>query len=203
MQKTIAYIDGFNLYFGLKSKDWHKYYWLNIQELIQNLLKPNQQLNMTKYFTARVSRPASKRKRQQTYLEALGALDDFKMYYGRYQLNSFKCNKCRNKSWIPNEKKTDVNIAVELLADAFQDEFDLALLVSADSDLVPPVRKVRELFPEKRIVVCSPPARRSKELNKVAHGFLSIGEAKIRKSLFPFEVVKPDGYVLKCPKRWR
>lgn len=31
---------------------------------------------------------------------------------------------------------TDVNIAVEMMRDAFQDRFDAALLISADSDLV-------------------------------------------------------------------
>jgi len=201
--RTIAYVDGFNLYFGLKAKGWYKYYWLNIKTLIKSLLKPDQQLCMTKYFTARISYPPSKQRRQQTFLEALSTLNNFQIYYGKYQLNSIICNKCRNKNWIPNEKKTDVNIAVELLSDAFQNTFDVALLVSADSDLVPPVKKVREIFPEKRVIVCSPPARSSKELNQAAHGFLNIGEAKIRNSLFPLEIVKPDGFVLKCPERWR
>jgi len=33
MDRVITYIDGFNLYFGLKSKDWQRYYWLNLQLL--------------------------------------------------------------------------------------------------------------------------------------------------------------------------
>ena len=38
---------------------------------------------------------------------------------------------------------TDVNIATAMLTDAYRDRFDTALLVSADSDLVPPVRAAR------------------------------------------------------------
>ena len=41
---------------------------------------------------------------------------------------------------------TDVNISVELLADAFQNKFDTALLVSGDSDLTGPIKKIKELF---------------------------------------------------------
>ncbi|MCS6861184.1 MAG: hypothetical protein NZT92_12780 [Abditibacteriales bacterium] len=53
MERVIAYVDGFNLYFGLRSRGWRRYYWLNLQALALNLLKPSQQLVFTKYFTAR------------------------------------------------------------------------------------------------------------------------------------------------------
>jgi hypothetical protein len=32
-QRVIAYIDGFNLYYGLKDKGWRRYYWLNLNSL--------------------------------------------------------------------------------------------------------------------------------------------------------------------------
>ena len=54
MARVIAYIDGFNLYFGLKSQGWERYLWLNVQTLAGNLLQPGQTLVHTKYFTARV-----------------------------------------------------------------------------------------------------------------------------------------------------
>ena len=38
---------------------------------------------------------------------------------------------------------TDVNMAVELLSDAQDDEYDVAILVSADSDLAGPIEAVR------------------------------------------------------------
>src|ERR1039457_6521573 len=151
MTRVVAYIDGFNLYFGLKSQNWRRYFWLNVQSLATNLLKPDQSLAHTKYFTARVSSPADKVKRQNTYLDALQTLPDCSILYGRYQLNPFTCRNCAYIHQIPNEKMTDVNIAVELMQDAFQDRFDTALVISADSDLVGPVLAVQKLFPNKRV----------------------------------------------------
>ena len=98
---------------------------------------------------------------------------------------------------------TDVNIAVELLTDAFQDLFDKALIISADSDLTGPIKKIRHLFPAKKVVVAFPPARHSFALEKVANASFIIGRKKIANSLFPDEVIKADGYVLKRPENWK
>ncbi len=52
--RVITYIDGFNLYFGLREKNWRKYMWLDVAEFSQALLLDNQALQQTKYFTSRV-----------------------------------------------------------------------------------------------------------------------------------------------------
>ncbi len=57
MKRVIVYIDGFNLYYGLRSKGWKHFYWLNLQKVARHLLKPNQTLVATKYFTAKVGFP--------------------------------------------------------------------------------------------------------------------------------------------------
>jgi uncharacterized LabA/DUF88 family protein len=203
MDRVITYIDGFNLYFGLKSSNWQRYYWLNLQLLSKNLIKSNQKLIYTKYFTSRVANPLDKRIRQNTYLEALGTLPDFSITYGKYQHNPHTCPKCNYVEIIPSEKMTDVNIAVELLGDAYEDKFDTALLISADSDLTTPIEKVRQLFSKKRVISIFPPNRASKELEKVATACFHLGRGVISSSLFPPEVTKPDGYILKCPTKWK
>lgn len=203
MERVIAYVDGFNIYFGLRSKGWRRYYWLNIQMLAQNLLKPDQRLLTTKYFTARIAGPPDKEKRQSTYIEALETLKKFQIVYGKYQLNPRQCSQCGFQDEVPNEKMTDVNIAVEILKDAYQDEFDVALLISADSDLVPPVKAVRELFPTKRVVVAAPPGRYSVGLAKSASKSLVISRRTIAKSLLPEEIEKADGYILRHPSLWK
>ena len=202
-ERVIAYIDGFNLYYGLKSKGWHRYYWLNLQELIQNLIKPYQDLMRTKYFTARISGPPDKQKRQTTYIEALGTLSNLDIYYGKYQLNPRNCKRCNYFEEVPSEKMTDVNIAVELMSDAFQNQYDVAYLLSADSDLAPVITHIRSLFPEKKIVVAFPPGRHSKDLENKARFSFTIGRGALAKSLFPEEVKKATGYVLKCPDLWK
>ena len=52
-------------------------------------------------------------------------------------LKTLTCSRCGFVHSTSVEKKTDVNIAVRLLEDAYDNEFDLALVISADSDLAP------------------------------------------------------------------
>lgn len=202
-ERVIAYIDGFNLYFGLKSAGWKRFYWLNLQAMAQNLLKPQQELVFTKYFTSRVSYPADKERRQATFIEALETLNDVRIYYGHYQANPQRCRKCGNRVMIPSEKMTDVNIAVEIMSDAYQSLFDVALLISADSDLSAPIMAIKNLFPEKRVIVAFPPQRHSAQLQRLAHGFLQIGRANLAKSVFPEKIEKVDGFVLQRPPEWK
>ena len=150
VDRVIAYVDGFNLYFGLRDRGWRRYYWVNLRALAESLLKPHQRLERTKYFTARISasgKDPHKVKRQSTFLEAVETLPDTEVYYGHYLPKSQRCFNC-GATWTAHEEKmTDVNIAVELLKDAYDDAFDTALIISADSDLTPPVETVRERFP--------------------------------------------------------
>ncbi len=213
-RRTMVYVDGFNLYYGLKDSHLKKFYWLDIQRLGRALLKPEHQLLHTKYFTARISGAAhgdsslraqginAKRKRQSDYLEALGTRTEFTMYFGLYLNTTAQCLGC-GRVWItPQEKMTDVNIATELLSDAFQDAYDAAFVISADSDLTPPIKTIRRLFPKKSVVVAFPPGRSSKELAKNANGVLHINQTMLIGSQFPKRVVKPDGYAIFCPAEW-
>lgn len=168
-KRVIAYVDGFNLYFGLKSKGWKDCYWLNIQLLIKNLLKPAQILMKTKYFTARVSSPSEKQKRQATFIEALGTLKNFQIFYGHYLTTPYKCRQCGATYSIIKEKMTDVNIAVEMLTDASKNIFDVAILISADSDLRPVLSRVKTLFPDKKLIVFFHPNRFSKALKDISN----------------------------------
>lgn len=203
MQRVVAYVDGFNLYYGLRSKKWKRYYWLNVQSMIELMLKPDQALVRTKYFTTVVTHPSPKRRRQTTYLEALGTLQAFDIHYGYFLSTDYTCWQCRHTHQVYHEKMTDVNIATELLSDAFQDEYDTALLCSGDGDLVGPIKAVNRLFPKKRIVVAFPPNRSSKELRRIATAHTSIPRVVLAKSVFPDRVRKADGFVLRRPSEWR
>ena len=206
MHRVITYIDGFNLYFGLKSKAWYRYYWLDIHLLAQNLLMPGQELSAVKYFTARISSNPSdpdKRRRQATFLDVVETLPLTRVFYGHYLPKRQKCFKC-GATWSSHEEKmTDVNIAVELMKDAFDDRFDTALLISGDSDLAAPVETVLTRFPEKRIVVVFPPERQSKKLETLASASFQLGRKKLQDSQLPDSYVKQDGFTLKRPARWR
>lgn len=202
MERVIAYIDGFNLYHGLKEKGWRHLYWLNVQKLARNLLRDYQQLVITKYFTAPISGPPAKRKRQSTFLEALETLPDFEILRGKYQANPEKCPDCGFEYRIPTEKMTDVQIGVEIVSDAFEDKFDVAPLISGDKDLTPAIKAVKERCLNKKIVVAFPPARSSSDLAKVADANFHISKSKLHQSVFPDQVKKADGYILQRPSSW-
>jgi hypothetical protein len=128
--------------------------------------------------------------------------EHFKIFYGKYMESPRTCPHCHMEDIVPNEKMTDVNIAVEMLADAYQDRFDAALLVSADSDLCAPTSKIRELFPAKRVIVAFPPERRSAELQKLASAHIVVGRGKLKDSQFPNLICTSSGHLLKKPHSW-
>ena len=205
-ERVTVYIDGFNLYYGMRSKGWHRYYWLNVQSLAQHLLKPGQSLIGTKYFTSRVSstpRDPNKSDRQNAYLEALETLADVDIFYGHYLEKTVTCFTCGAAWQLPEEKMTDVNIAVEMTVDAFQDRWDTALLISGDSDLTAPIMNIRHSFPARRVVVAFPPGRHSVQLQKSAHAYFTIGRRILASSQFPDIVRKADGFELSRPVEWR
>ncbi|MGA2034314.1 MAG: NYN domain-containing protein [Thermoguttaceae bacterium] len=202
--RAVTYIDGFNLYFGLKTKGYRRYYWLDVERLAENILRPGQQLLAVKYFTADIKAGTDKHRRQQTYLDAMTVnCRKLSIIRGRYLIKHRQCSNCGNVAQIPEEKKTDVNIASHMLVDAFTDRFDVAFLVSGDSDLVPPIEMMRQHHPTVRVIVAFPPGRASDDLKRIAHGWFWINEKTLRISQLPNPVTKPNGYQLHRPGSWK
>lgn len=200
-ERVVVYVDGFNLYFGMLEAGFDYCKWLNLKLLAKNLLKPNQELVEVKYFTSRVSNNPDKQIRQNTYIEALESVG-VNIYYGNYQSDTITCKRCGNIWPKYNEKMTDVNIATQILIDAYQDKYDMAMLISGDSDLVPPMRAVHEIFKNKRVFVAFPPKRHNQSVSLTAKGSLTIGRKKLVESQFEEKITKKDGYVLNKPKIW-
>lgn len=206
MQRVSVYVDGFNLYHGLRASGLKQFYWLDLRRMSKRLLSGNQTLARVRYFTSRLrTTPGNqgKRERQNTYLEALGTLPDMEIHFGHFTSKEARCRTCGATWTTYEEKMTDVNVAVELLGDAQDDTFDTAIIVSGDSDLSGPVRAVRQKYPGKRVVIAFPPRRHSVALRNVATGAFTIGRDVFRDSQFPEQVAKPDGYMLTRPPSWQ
>ena len=150
--RTIAYVDGFNLYFGALRNTPHR--WLNLQRVIELHLMPRNELIGIKYFTAKLnSRPndPDAPARQEMYLRALGTLPNLEITFGHFLTKNVRmlvANPAPGQSPTvtvvkTEEKGSDVNLAVQLLHDAHLDRFDCAVIVSGDSDLLMPVKIVR------------------------------------------------------------
>lgn len=149
--RTNIYVDGFNLYYGaLKGEPFR---WLDLEMLSRRLLQPSDSIGQIRYFTARVSATDEDPEaaiRQQQYLRALGTLASVQVHFGLF-LTSERTMPAADGSGLvrvlkTEEKGSDVNLATHLLLDACRGDFELALVISNDSDLAEPVRKVQEEF---------------------------------------------------------
>jgi len=202
-KRAAFYIDGFNLYFGLRSGKLRRYYWLDIQKLCQKIIEPqsDQELTKIKYFTARIRKPQDKSDRQNAFLQAIETLNKVQIFYGKYSSRDKYCSNCGNHYYDNEEKMTDVKIALNIFCDALNNDYDIAYLVSGDSDLSPAIRAVRKYFPEKLIVVCFPPHRFSKELKKLCDSKRKI-EDYLDGCKLPEEVINKFGYIIRRPASW-
>ena len=200
-ERVIVYIDGFNLYFGMREAGFDHCRWLDVFKLAKNLMLANQELVEVKYFTSRVNNNPDKQKRQSTYIDALESVN-VKVIYGKYQDGFDECNRCGNKWRTSKEKMTDVNIATSIIIDAYKDKYDMALLISGDSDLVPPIRSVHENFKQKRVAIAFPPKRHNSSMALESKGSLTIGRKKLVDNQFEEIVYSKIGYPLTRPTTW-
>jgi uncharacterized LabA/DUF88 family protein len=207
--RTIVYVDAFNLYYGcLKGT---AYRWLNLEQLSRLLLAANNEITRIKYFTARVSaRPTDldQPNRQQLYLRALGTLPMVEVHYGHYLTHEVRMpvasplpGAARYVNVIKTEEKgSDVNLATHLVADAYENAFDAAALITNDSDLLEPVRLVRGRL-KKTVGVLNPQPHPSFVLKKAASFFKQIRPAALKGSQFPDELTDAVGRFRK-PASW-
>ena len=202
-QKVIVYVDGFNFYFGLKEKKWKKYYWLNFVSFFESLLRPHQTLVEVKYFSARPIN-SGKSDRQDLLFSANKINPKFKLILGKYLKKDVTCKNCNSVIHSFEEKETDVRIATNIIADAYNNRCDVSVIVSADSDLIPPIELLREIKPLQKIIVFFPPKRYSNDLKNIANATKSLEGAKImfENAILPEEITLPSGYVIKRPAMW-
>jgi hypothetical protein len=145
--KANVYVDGFNLYYGAIRNT--PYRWLNIAAMCR-LLLPHDQINRVKYFTALVDpRPndPDQPTRQQTFLRALRTIPNLSITLGTFLTHEVMMPLAPPQTGYirvikTEEKGSDVNLATELLVDGFNNDYEIAIIVSNDSDLLMPIQVV-------------------------------------------------------------
>lgn len=148
-----VYIDGFNLYFRVLIGSPCK--WLDVNKLC-SLMLPGHTINQIKYFTAHVNaRPGDPDQptRQQTYLRALRTQPNVSIILGHFLTNDTRMLLSGHDPSDPasyvsvvktEEKGSDVNLATHLLQDGYKKEYEMAAVISKDSDLLEPIKIVRQ-----------------------------------------------------------
>lgn len=183
MTRVSFFIDGFNLYHSLKdyARDCR---WLDLHKLCTSYLRENEQLGDIYYFTAVATWNNDKSTKHKLYIKRL-SLEGIKTVYGKFKKVSRHCNYCNHEYDTHEEKRTDVNIALKLFSDAVLDKFDTAILISADSDLIPPIEEISSVFPNKRVGVIIPLGRKAKELKQVTDFSFKIEKSRLEECRFP------------------
>jgi len=208
--RTRIYVDGYNLYYACLRRSPYK--WLDLYQLAKSQL-PRNKIEKLRYFTARVSaRPQDpdQPQRQQIYFRALATIPQIDIHLGHFlthevtmpDAQAWQAGNYRPVRVIKTEEKgSDVNLATHLLMDAMDDLFDVAVIISNDSDLKEPIRLVRERF-GKGIGLLSPRgARISGALRPLAHFVRSFGPNALAAAQFPDQLSDNTGTITK-PKGW-
>lgn len=206
--RTRVYVDGYNLYYACLKRTPHK--WLNIHDLVVRML-PRNQIEGVRYFTARVSaRPhdLSQPQRQETYFRALATVPEIEIHFGHFLTHevpmpdaaAWNAGQYQSVRVIKTEEKgSDVNLATHLLMDAFDDLFDVAIVVSNDSDLAEPMRLVRQRFGKTVGILCHRSTRVSGKLRPLAHFVRSFHSGALAASQFPCQLADVNGTFSKPP----
>ena len=205
---TNLYIDGFNLYYrALKDSPFR---WLDLRKLAETLF-PQDSINRVCYFTARLNaRPGnpSQRQRQQAYLRALATLPGFDAYYGVFRSGVKRRPLAEPVAGLPTyvlardseEKGSDVNLAMRLLVDGFNGEYEQAVVMSNDADFAGAMRYVRDDLGLRVTLVNPDPKNASpRELASAATYVRRLWKSHLRRSQLPDTLQDEVGVITKPP----
>lgn len=158
MRRVIVYIDGFNLYHAIDNLAKPHLKWLDVRSLAEGLLRKEEQLKAVKYFSAYATWKPDSHARHRAYVEALESRG-VDVMLGQFKQKPRRCRQCKSVWMSHEEKETDVQIATHMVADALQGEVDRLILISADTDLAPPIQMIAKLAPKCEVFVATPPKR--------------------------------------------
>ena len=155
-RKGIVYIDGYNWYHAIL-KHHPEWKWVNVQSFFESL-RPHEDIISVKMFSALIEHDADALERQKRYFTALQTLPKVRLVMGFFQARLVTCRAtdCGRQYSVPEEKKTDVNLAIELVDDALNNRCDSIYIVSGDSDIQPAVEWVAKNRPHIKILVYVP-----------------------------------------------
>ena len=201
--RAIVYIDGLNLYNGIKTLRRPLLKWLDVGKLGAMLAGGE---CTVKYFTSPVrgntkQEDDEKKHRQNIYHSALrAACPLLQITEGDTGVKEIWCERCatlwpnyvchvcgtRNK--VYQEKRTDVNLAFHLTKDFVAGAFERAFVVSGDSDFMLPVSEIAAA-PGREMIVVSPPGRENRKLIQQANRDIGISRKKLERCLLSVPVV--------------
>lgn len=216
-RRVFVYVDGFNLYHRcLEHKHPHK--WLCLRKLAMVHLFPGDEIVSIKYFTAKVdpgSEGSQKQKRQMVYWNALRSqgveiIEGLMEKRERICKAQHICDKGGSYSQY-TEKMSDVNLALHVYRDFIDEIPDIICVLSADLDVLPALKMIRETgkkINRKVMIKVILPSQdeglyysRIQDFKQVAIT-TQLSETFIKNSRLDDVIQFADGEI-KCPELWK
>ena len=217
--RTIVYIDGFNLYYRALKGTPHK--WLDIEAMSRAVLPHRCDIQRVNYYTAHISGrvDAGAPRRQHAYLRAIATLPKVAIHYGNFLVSHKWAGLVQPPDfrppttlppgaapqvacvWKTEEKGSDVNLGVHLVRDAFKGAFDLAAVLTNDTDLVEPIRIVTQEI-GLPVTLLTPIAKPATSLTQVATGIRHI-RPYIGPCQLPNPILVPGKRPISKPVEWQ
>jgi len=219
--RTIVYVDGFNLYYRLLQRR-PDLKWVNPKLLAEQALSPQNQIVQVRYYTARVSgrtdltAPA----RQQVYRDALATVPEISIHMGTFLASTKFAGLVHPPEFRPHlpapmpvpwpdvvkihkteEKGSDVNLASHLLLDAFRGNFDVAAVLSNDSDLVEPIRIATQELGQV-VGLLTPVGNPNPQLRQASRFVRHLRAGHAAAAQFSDPIILPDGKQIVKPVKW-
>lgn len=224
-RKVNVYIDWFNLYHAVE-KLWDKYKWINLRKLSENYIDiKTQELKSVYFFSAYPEWNREKTKRHKNYVKALMS-ERVTIRNWKFNQVSRKFRKrtnniinvilwstileyLRKTLWdnvIPKEieystheeKRTDVNIVLQIFEDAVKNKYDDAIIISWDSDIIPVITSVKNTVEWKKFISVLPYRSKWKDIKRACHEFQSMTKEHLESSLLLSEI-EFNWETIKCP----
>lgn len=165
--KTIVYVDGYNLYYGLLRRSPYK--WLDLTSLFQNYVLSNDvDVVEVRYYTApvlgKISDDPQSQQRQRVYLQALRKMSPNKVriiegkmvastpYLRLVSPIPTEPARTHAQVYTLNEKNTDVNLASDLITGAWTGAYAQAVICTNDTDISGALAAVRLHHPNTAIL---------------------------------------------------
>lgn len=192
--RTAFYVDGFNLYHAVEALKEPTLKWLDVHSLARSYTRDGDTLQRVVFFTALNTWDVGKRQRHVNFVEALEATG-VEVVRSRFDKVQKFCHK--EDQWCPirEEKQTDVALAIEVLSDCYERDIERVVLITADSDHVPMVARIRQRFPQIIVYLIAPPKRLdvARELGKHCNGITELTAGRLRQHPLPDTVRNAKG----------
>lgn len=207
-KRVQCFIDGYNLFHAIDETGNKSLHWVDLKSLCQRYLPKNARIENVFWFSAKPSHLSKNiNDNYDNYVNALIECG-VDVIGGRFKRKNAKCEVdkgCRGAFFKHEEKESDVNLAIGLVANACNDDFDIAIVITADSDLCPPIKYVKDNFPDKELWLIAPPGRRNRanDLCVLSSKSLEINSNALRASSMRETYSKAGSVVARRPAEWQ